>query len=169
MRSEESHAVVIQDDAIVCQNFEPIVELLARIHPENPVCLFYPGLKMRGQRTVQKAIMAKRSHFILDRQDFVPVVAVLWPRAKAESLLAWSKDRIIPGLRPPYRSDDAVTGAWMRHTKTDVICTLPSLVQHPDDVEPVKDGPHKAGHGADKGRIALSFCESDPLELDWSL
>lgn len=125
---------------------------------------------MRSKRSLRKAVTYRKTLFVLSRQDFIPAVAVLWPRAKAEHLLRWtSKGYDLPGLRPPYRSDDAVMGAWMRFTKQDVFVTMPSLVEHPDDVTPVKDGPHAAANGADKGRVAFSFCRGDALEIEWVL
>lgn len=158
--------LVIQDDAIVCRNFAESLERLIRVIPNHPVCLFYPGLKMRSLRAVRNAVAKKRSLFVLDRADFVPVVAVLWPIALAGSLLEWTRGRTIPGLRKPYRSDDAVTGAWMKHTRQDVYVTLPSLVQHPDVVASVKGGPHEPSGGNDPGRVAFSFCE-DAAGIEW--
>lgn len=165
LEDSSTHGVLLQDDSFVCHNFEPALERILRVFPEQVVCLFYPGHKSRSAREYRKARQMKQSFFRLNSQDFVPVVATLWPREKAENLLQWADGREIPGLRAPYRSDDAVVGSWMRHTKEAVYATFPSLVQHPDDVDPVKDGPHKAGHGADKGRVALAFCEGDPLEI----
>lgn len=162
-----SHAVIVQDDALLCRNFEPALEDIVEICPANPVCLFYPGLRMHSARTVQRARGRGSTLFQLHPRDFVPMVAVLWPREKAAHFLRWSQGAKIPGLRAPYRSDDAVAGGWMRLTKQDVFVTLPSLVQHPDDAASVKDGPHEPKFGRDKGRIALSFCEGDPLEIDW--
>lgn len=162
-----AHLLVIQDDAIVCRNFLPAVERLIELIPNSPICLFYPGIKMNSWRNVQKMNASGKSVFVLHRQDFMPVVAVLWPREKAEHFLFWTQGKKIPGLRKPYRSDDAVAGAWMKLTHQDVYVAHPSLVQHPDDVEPVKDGPQIAGHGRDRGRIALAFCEGDPLEIEW--
>jgi hypothetical protein len=158
--------VIVQDDARVCMNFAPMVSRLAERFSEHPVCLFYPGGSLRSSRVHRRAIQKRQPFFVLSRQDFLPVVAILWPRAKAEHFLEWMQDRVISGLRPPYRSDDAVGGAWMRFTKQDVYVIQPSLVQHPDDVPPVKDGHHKAEYGADRARIAFSFCEGDPLEID---
>lgn len=166
---EATHAVIIQDDALVCASFSPALERLVRAVPDNLVCLFYSGLPMRSSRAQRKADQRGKSLFLLHPGDFLPVVAVLWPRVKAEHLRTWMEgvDRI-PGLHEPYRSDDAVIGYWMRMTRQDVYVALPSLVEHPDDVDPVKDGPHKAAHGADRGRVALRFCTGDPLEIEWS-
>lgn len=159
------HAVVIQDDALVCQNFAAGVERIAVLFPENAVCLFYPGLKMHSSRNRQRAAMRGSSFFLLNRMDFMPVVAVLWPRTHAEEFLTWSKDRKFSGLRPPYRSDDAIAGLWARFCKRDVYVVMPSLVQHPDDVDPVKDGSHEAAYGSDRGRLALSFHAGDALDI----
>lgn len=168
LSKEWTHAVIVQDDAVVCENFGETVEKVADVFPEQTVCLFYPGAKMHSRRYRDKARQQQSSFFPLSRLDFMPVVAVLWPRVQAESLMAWVEGRTIPGLRAPYRSDDAVCGSWMRHTKTQVYATLPSLVEHPDDTDPVKDGPQKAGRGADRSRVAASFVEGDPLAIDWS-
>jgi hypothetical protein len=154
-----THAVIVQDDALVCQNFPEAIDRVIGACADHPVVLFYPGTKMHSTRNRQRGGTLFRLH----RQDFLPVVAILWPRAKAEHFHFWTTDVRIPGLRPPYRSDDAVGGAWMRHTRQDVYATMPSLVEHPDDVPPVKDGP-QTGNGT---RRAYRFCEGDPLEIEW--
>lgn len=165
--SDATHGVVIQDDAILCENFEGAIANLIEVIPNNLVCLFYPGLRMRSGREMQAAVRNKRNTFVLNRQDFLPVVAVLWPKEKASFLLKWVEARRIPGLRYPYRSDDAVAGSWMRHTKQDVFVTIPSLVQHPDDVPSSIGKPARSG--ADKGRVAFAFCEGDPLQISWRI
>lgn len=165
--SESEWAVVIQDDAIVCRNFVPAVEKVIEAVPDHPVCLFLPGLPLKSDRNKRRAVQNGRTLFLLNRLDFLPVVAVIWPRAKAEHFMNWIPGVKIPGLKEPYRSDDAVSGYWMRRTRQDVYVTLPSLVQHPDDTPPVKDGHHVASNGADRGRVAYSFCEGDPLEIEW--
>lgn len=165
LKEDWTHAVIVQDDALVCQNFAAGVERIARLFPENPVCLFYPGLKMHSSRNRQRAVTSGSSFFLLNRMDFMPVVSVLWPRACAEEIFSWSKNRKFPGLRPPYRSDDAICGLWARFCKRDVYVVMPSLVQHPDDVDPVKDGSHVAAYGADRGRVALSFHTGNALDV----
>lgn len=145
-----------------------MVERIANVFPESPVCLFYPGAKMRSWRFRREAVRQGSTFFPLNKQDFLPVVGALWPQKMARSLLEWTNGRDIPGLRAPYISDDAVAGSWMRHTKTQVYVAMPSLVQHPDDVEPVKGGHHKAGHGSDRSRVAAEFVQGDPLNIDWA-
>ncbi|GIV03724.1 MAG: hypothetical protein KatS3mg015_2554 [Fimbriimonadales bacterium] len=123
---------------------------------------------MRSERRLVRAIRYRRTLFLLDRSDFIPVVAVLWPKEKARHFLEWAMTAKVPGYPNP-RSDDAVAGTWMRFTHQDVYVTYPSLVQHPDDVDPVKDGHHRAGYGRDPSRVARAFCNTDPLSIEWSL
>lgn len=166
--TKPTHVLVVQDDTVICRGFSSALERLLEIVPDRPLCLFYPGLKMNSSRAVRAAIQRRRSIFLLDRQDFMPMVAVLWPVEKAQHFLHWSSGVKIPGLRRPYLADDAVAGAWMRLTRQDVYATLPSLVQHPDITPSVKAGPQSASGGADKGRVAFLFRE-DASEIDWTL
>lgn len=154
-----THAVIVQDDAIVCESFEKVIDRVIGACPDHPVVLFYPATKLHSTRNRQRGGTLFRLH----RQDHLPVVGVLWPRDKAKFFYEWTTDVRLPGLRRPYRSDDAVGGCWMRFTRQDVYVTMPSLVQHPDDVTPVKDG-DQVGNGT---RRALRFADGDPLDIIW--
>lgn len=149
--------MIVQDDTLVASNFSTGLDRIVSLFPDHVVCLYYPGYAMKSDRNLRNALQRKQSFFLLNRMDFLPVVGVLWPREKAEHFFTWAPGRTFSGLKKPYRSDDAIAGLWMRFTKQDVYATFPSLVQHPDDVAPVKDGPHEAKHGRDKGRVARSF------------
>ena len=123
-------------------------------------------------KTLRNYMRATRSHFRYSNiwfQDFCPVVANIWPRAKVEEFLEWSKDAKLPGLPNP-RSDDAVVGSWMKFTKQKVLATVPSLVQHPDDTLSVKWHTSNVPSGTgNKQRMAWNYIgDGDPLELDWT-
>lgn len=167
--SSATHVVVIQDDAIVCRNFAPAVELIVNAVPDDPICLFLGGLPRATGKAALRILRNKATAtFVpLNFRDFMPVVAVIWPKPKAEHMLEWSKDAKLPGMPNP-RSDDAVCGAWQRFNKQRVWCAMPSLVQHPDDVDShVRREP---GRGRDTGRVALNYIgDRDPLEIDWKL
>ena len=97
-------------------------------------------------------------------RSFLPVVAVLWPRQKAEEFLAWADEHPqLPGQREP-RSDDAMGGRWKMLTRQTVRATVPSLVEHPD-MEPSLIG-RRAMWGKDKGRVAM-FLAEDALDYEW--
>jgi hypothetical protein len=91
--------------------------------------------------------------------SFVPLVAVLWPKEKAEEFLHWSHSA------RTTRADDGNASRWMIRTKQQIMVTIPSLVQHNDFVPSVKGGrDHKPG--AESWRQAL-FLAQDALDYQW--
>lgn len=169
LETSASHAVVIQDDAIVCANFAAAIERIAESHPDIPICLFVSGTKSKTLQLYARAIRSQVRYSQVWFQDFLPVVGVLWPRTKVEEFLEWSKDAKLPGLPNP-RSDDAVVGSWMKFTRQTVLATVPSLVEHPDDTLSVKwhESNVPSGTGNKRRRAFHYIGDSDPLELDWT-
>lgn len=166
--AETSHILVVQDDAYPCGNFAPAAEQIAEANPDCPVTLFIACLPKPTVRLVMEASKRKERYAEMRLRDFVPVIALLWPRHRAEQFLAWTTARYhkLPGY-PKTRSDDAVVGRWMMESRQRVRVTIPSLVEHPD-VEPSLIG-RRSAWGRDKGRIALNFIgDGDPLQFDWS-
>ncbi len=160
-----SHVLVVQDDAIVCKNFPETVSRIMAARPDRVVSLFVGGLRNRTTRNFTAALGKNKRYEEVYFRDIHHVVAVLWPISAAKTFLDWTKTHAVPGMPNP-RSDDAVFGAWSRLTKNRVLCTVPNLVQHPDDVKSTVGLRAKAG--ADRGRTAIHFIDGDPLELDWS-
>ncbi len=155
--SAYSHLLILQDDAQPVENFVPAVEAIAERHPEVPVCLFM------GDIPATTALAAKRAkgkcYVPLGPAGFVPLIAVLWPREKAEHFLFWSKTGKIT------RADDGNAGRWMRETKQQFWVTVPSIVQHNDFVPSVKGGrDHKPG--LESWRRAL-FLAEDAADYEW--
>ena len=159
---ECSHLLVIQDDAVVCHNFVPALEQIAASN-DVPVVLFLARLPRRTSRDATLALKAHRRYVDLFIRDFVPVVAMLWPKAKAEEFMAWASTARLPG-QPNPRSDDAVVGRWMLVTKQTIRATVPSLVQHPD-MEPSLIG-CRVARGKDTWRVTLNLAE-DALSYEW--
>lgn len=167
--SEPTHGLILQEDAVVCQNFPLAVQAIAEAKDE-PVCLFLSWLPnvivkdarealIRGERYVRARPSAK----------FIPAVAVLWPLESARRFLEWAESGVrLPGYPRNVRSDDACFAEWVRRKQGSFLITCPSLVEHPDNIDSVK-GRNNAAWGKDRGRIAFSFIgDRDPLELDWS-
>lgn len=145
-----------------CRNFAPALEKIAAAN-DVPVCLFLARLPRRTSRDATKALKAGIRYVPLFIRDFVPVVAVLWPRTKAEEFMHWAVDAKLPG-QPNPRSDDAVVGRWMMTTRQEIRATCPSLVEHPDMVGSIIG--RQPAWGKDKGRVALHLAE-DALSYQW--
>lgn len=161
-----THLCIIQDDAIVCDDFPLALEQVVAARPENPICLFMHGGRiLRTEPFAMRARAARKRFVPLYFRDLCPVVAMVWPKEHAEHLLEWSKTAKLPGMPRPVMSDDAVVGLWAREARVQVLITLPSLVQHPDDVPSTIGKTHM--HGKNKGRVAWWF-DANAIEYDWS-
>jgi len=158
-------ALIIQDDAIVCRNIGPALQAISEV-TDVPVCLFMPMVSVTRKPALLAAKEGKCFVEIVPR-GFMPVVAVLWPKDKAMSFLKWSEKapqlQRRNGQRVEHRSDDAMAYLWMRSQREKALATIPSLVQHPDDVPSTIA--KKPG-----GRTALLWHEPpwDPMSVDWS-
>lgn len=165
---DDGHLVIIQDDAIVSRNFLPALERIATANPNTPVSLF---LSRTPRRTHNLALLRYgRSRYVTThQQDLVHVVGILWPVQKAREFNDWVEGNPLK-IRGEQltTSDDAVLTRWMKLTGQIIRCTVPSIVEHPDDVPSVVNQAKVSG-GADRGRTASFWIgDGDPLDLDWS-
>lgn len=165
---EQGHVAVIQDDVIVCRNFQAVVDVIAENNQDVPVSLF---LSKAPRRTFNLASLRYgRSRYVdVHPQDLVHVVAIVWPVHKARAFLDWM-DANPRRLRNAAldTSDDANLTRWMSFTKQRIRCTVPSIVEHPDDLSSTVNQ-HKVKGGADGNRTAAFWIgDNDPLALDWT-
>lgn len=150
---------------VPCLNAAQAIPLIAAANPDVPVCLFISRLPRDTKPRVEQAMKMNRRYVTLSLRSFMPVVATLWPRAKAIEFMEWADEHpYLPGNRDP-RSDDAMGGRWKMLTRQQVLATVPSLFEHPDR-EPSLIG-RRAMWGQDRGRVAAFFAQ-DALDFDWS-
>ena len=161
---DASHLLVIQDDAIVCLDFMATVEKVIAAHPDSPICLFVPGVGLLRNAMLDACYRGKQWAEI-PRPAFVPVVAVVWPRADAEALLAYAEEKPFALGRT---SDDANVAEWMRVTRRTFWMTVPSLADHPDDTPSLMNQP--AMNGRNPARTACCWAGRDwsPSQIDWT-
>jgi hypothetical protein len=149
-----SHLVLMQDDAQPVEGFLEAVDRAVAARPDDPIVLFVSRQATRSTRLLFQACADDESFFTLHPQEWVPVVAVVWPRTAAAEFLEWALKRFPADRR---RADDAIVGDWARSTGTRVVGTVPSLVEHPDEVDSLIGLKHRiprraaclAGHGDD--------------------
>lgn len=161
------HVAVLQDDTVPCVNFERALELVVSARPDSVISLFVAGLNNVTRRDYLRAMQREQRWTEIYFRDIHHVCALVWPVEKAREFLAWAETARIPGHSRIPRSDDAIVGTWSRYTKNPIWATIPSLVQHPDDVPSTIGRKHYSG--MERGRTALQFIgDADPLDLDWS-
>lgn len=133
---------------------------VAERHPSTPVCLF---LGAAPASTVALARRAKKDvrYIPLMSTAFVPLVAVLWPREKAQEFLVWSES----GVKKMTRADDGNAAKFMRYTRQPFLVSVPSLVEHNDCTPSVKGGrqfkPRK------EGWRSAALLADDALDYEW--
>lgn len=156
--------LIVQDDVTFCRNFRAALDEIVAARPDVPVCLFL-GREARF----------RPAHRMIDRAErkgdtFVPVltslplpmVATVWPTAKAHEFHEWSVAH--PSATSGQLSDDGKGHAWMHRTRQTVLCTIPSLVEHPDLGKPLIR-PRYTAYGS---RTAYRFIgDADPLDIQW--
>lgn len=163
-----THLLVIQEDALVCNNFPLAVEQIAQAKAD-PVALFLAWLPRNvAVDAFQASLRGERYIRYRPGSKFCPVVALLWPIDALERFKAWAACNPLPG-RPTPASDDAIVGEWYKRNQASetIWVSVPSLVEHPDMTESVK-GRRNEVWGRDKGRVAAMYIgDEDPLSYDW--
>ncbi len=156
---DASHLLVVQDDAIPAPGFASAAIRIAERNPDSPVCLFMGSLPASTASLVRRAKPDVR-YVPLVLSSFMPLVCVLWPTHVARSFLDWSATS-----GRMTRADDGNAARWLRATRTPVLVSVPSIVQH-DDGEPSVKGGRDHVPWAEKWRQALVLAD-DASAYDW--
>lgn len=135
---------MLQDDAWPCENFADTIHAAIAERPKTVLCAFVPGFG-HVTRPVQQARKAGQRWMPWRVRAFVPLVAIVYPAAYPQEIVAFSESRRMHA----GRADDAIVGAWARAYKRPVWATVPCLVQHRDEMASVmkmvtgKAAPHR--------------------------
>lgn len=161
-----THRLVIQDDATVCVSFLETVRSVVEAAPDNLVALFVAGVPATSAREIRKACYEDRTLTVLPRAAWVPVVALVWPVKLIAPALEYVDRQTWPER---FGADDEIVGRCVQALGVDVVATVPSLVEHKDDVPSIA-GKRRPQHGRNRRRVAECFIheDCDPLEMRWS-
>lgn len=164
-----THLVILQDDSVCCPNFVEACERIAVARPRDVIVLCVCGNARRTAADIRQAQLQRRRYVPLryGASDHLPMVAVMWPVGQARAFLRWTEENPLRLGHHDPRSDDAVGGRWVRYTKAPAVATVPSLVEHPDDLASTIG---KDRGGLDPRRKAVVWIgHENPLDIDWSL
>lgn len=161
--ADATHLLVIQDDAVPCRDFAATLVRVIAARPDDALCLFTPGIGLLA-RAIMDACSRDERWVELPSREWCPVVALVLPRRMVDDLRAWAAGKNLPAWE---RSDDALMGRFCRESGRRVWATMPSLVDHADDVPSLVGNPAFAG--LNPGRVAACWAgrEWSPLGLDW--
>ncbi len=158
-----AYTLILQDDALPCPGFPQALRSALGSAEGHPVALFTPRTALKSKVAYWQAQAEGKAWCVLDKREWVSVVALCWPAPLIPRFLAWADSR---GYGPQrWRADDAIVGEFMRTTGTQVLATIPCLVEHPD-VEPSLT--NSRGGWQRNPRLALAFASEGAHDVDWS-
>jgi hypothetical protein len=162
--SGDSHALVVQDDAVPCPlSFWEAVCGAATHRPDRVLVLFVPGALRAGAARVRAYANRGDVWAPLDGHSWLPVVANVYPTSLIVPLLEWVDRQRWP---PKFRADDEIIGRAVNGIRARALACSPSLVEHPDVTPSLVGDRHRAGR--DTGRVAACYIDDcDPLSMDW--
>ena len=164
--SNPSHVLILQEDVVVCKNFPKALRKVSKAKPDDPISFFLARLPgYAGGQVYRTAKRGERWIRAYPGDLFFPALAILWPSKVAREFLEWTETARLPGYPNLVASDDAVFGQWIKKTQATAWYTVPSLADHPDQVESVIG--RRAQWGKGRNRVALMFCDGDPLAYTW--
>lgn len=130
--------------------------------PDSLVALFVPTALRQGSKRLLEACQRDDPFCSLDPyESWVPVVALAWPARLIAPFVEWAAPRF-PPERKRY-ADDAIVGQFVKTFGERVWATVPSLVEHPDDMPTIL---HKRLPAVE--RRATCFAGERAALIDWS-
>ncbi len=160
--TEAAWVLVLQDDVTLCPGFPDALTSCLSAAGEHPVSLFTSNQALQTRKDYWARMRAGEAWCPLNQREWVNVVALAWPTSLIPKFLAWADGKGFGVTRG--RADDAIVGEWARMTRTQVLATVPSLVEHPD-WEPSVAQPNRRGKGP---RTALLFASEGAAHVDWA-
>lgn len=161
-----THRLILQDDARPCPWFVEAATAALAARPDSLVVFCLCGKPLHAAHQARIAAAAGTRWIPLERNQFVPVIALAWPTRIIAPALAFVDAQ--PWPMDKFRSDDEIAGRIARGLREPVWVTVPSLVQHDDVVKSLIG--LRARAGADPGRTAAVFVtdELDARTITWT-
>lgn len=160
-----THRLIVQDDTEAVPN---LVEALGRIvqtMPTQTLALFIAGGPRYAARLLYQACSRGDRYAAMPTKPWVPVVATMYPAAIIPRILAFVDEQ---NWKESFCSDDEIIGRALTALGEPLYATVPSLVEHYDEVESLL-GPRRNFAGQMPQRVAACFLDDDidVLSFDW--
>lgn len=155
---DATHHVVVQDDAILSDDFLEALRLVAENAGNRPVGLYYGGVRPRVRETAVRLAAARAAgESFCEMEGPLWAVAVMVPTGMIDKMVAYGdQKKNIP-------ADDSKMSRFFQSLGVGCWYTVPSLVDHRCD-----DNPSLVGEQSSVPRKAQWFCEGSALDVDWS-
>ena len=157
-------SAIVQDDCLFVEGFSAAAEQLRLNKPEALLAFCVQGTLHSVARSAFWRALDKGERLVqYHPRNWVPAMAIGWTPELAAQALRW--DAVQTALRESYSSDDGRLFHFCRASSVEVWCSVPCIVEHPDDVLTVKES---SGGKRSKGRTALALFEGDASKVSWA-
>ena len=160
--------VILQDDCIPVPGFAETADKVRAALPGALIAFCLQGMIHSTTRTAFYQALAQGKRLLrIHPRNWVPAMALGWTPELAALALQWDADVGQKRFRDSYSADDARLFYFARWAEVELWATIPSLVDHPDDVPAVKEG--SSGKGKRQYRT-LELLQGDAREIiDWEV
>lgn len=160
-----THLLVIQDDTAPCRHLPELLPAVVAAQPASLIALFHSGAPLPSAARVREAASAGIPFAEMLLQQWMPVVATVWPVDRIGPAIEWVDAQ---RFQADWTADDEIVGRVARALGIPAVATAPSLVEHPDAVVSLA-GRRPPSNGADPYRVAAVFAgDRDLRGVDWS-
>jgi hypothetical protein len=156
-KSNATHHIVIQDDAMPCRSFIKAVLETTDLLPNKPISYF-------DMSNVTQKALDDGKHWAV-RRSLSTALAVVMPVDIALQGLSWIADNV----RPDAKHDDDRWSLYFLTAGIEVWYTAPSLVEHEDRGRSLLGNPRLLPKGKRRVAGALIGPSEDPRAIDWTL
>lgn len=161
-----THLLVIQDDAWACPYLKDVLDTIAAAR-DGFITLYVGGMPLQAAIMLEQACKECWSFASLPTYQWTPAVALIWPTDVIPAALDWIDVEARSWPRE-YTADDDIIGRITRQFNLPLWATVPSLVDHPDDVPSIV-GNKPAMGGRNPWRCARLLIDDDcdVRDYDW--
>jgi hypothetical protein len=152
-RTEATHALFLQEDILLCENFLPAVQRTVEVYPDDIISYYCPRKICTVEHQNGRSWVAIRGG--------IWGQAMLYPVRHIPAILDWCAST----LTDNYPHDDTAITAYCLDKGIRAMITIPSLVEHVGYDRSLLG--HSAQIGKNVRRAALYIGDTDPLSIDW--
>jgi len=160
----EGPSAIVQDDCLFVEGFHAAADQLRLARPEALLAFCVQGtLHSVARGAFWRAFDAGERLVQYHPRNWVPAMALGWTPELARMALDWDAGQ--KGLRESYNSDDGRLYYFTTRCEVEVWCSVPCIVDHPDDVQTVGE---RSGGKRSTGRTTLALFEGDASKVSWA-
>lgn len=159
--------MILQDDCVPVPGYAEAAEQVRALLPDALLAFCLQGMIHSATRSeFYRALEAGQRLLRLNLRNWCPAMALGWTPALAARALEWDVNVGQKRFRDSYSADDARLFYFTQWAKVEVWATVPSIVDHPDDVPSVREGSNGRGK---KAWRTLELLEGDASAIEWEV